>query len=59
MRSTVSRSQTFFKRAIANPITCSRDDGQTLVAYGIFSAGYGLSWFLGSALMGILDARGC
>ncbi|NMG22323.1 MFS transporter [Brasilonema bromeliae] len=23
-------------------------------AYGIFSAGYGLSWFLGSALMGIL-----
>ncbi len=25
----------------------------------IFSAGYGLSWFLGSALMGILDDRGC
>lgn len=23
-------------------------------AYGIFSTGYGLSWFLGSALMGIL-----
>ncbi|MGI8503389.1 MAG: MFS transporter [Hassallia sp.] len=26
-------------------------------AYGIFSAGYGLSWFLGSALMGILYDR--
>ena len=23
-------------------------------AYGIFNAGFGLSWFLGSALMGIL-----
>ncbi|MBN3906989.1 MAG: hypothetical protein HWQ35_10645 [Nostoc sp. NMS1] len=26
-------------------------------AYGIFSTGYGLSWFLGSALMGILYDR--
>ena len=23
-------------------------------AYGIFNAGYGVSWFLGSALMGLL-----
>jgi MFS family permease len=26
-------------------------------AYGIFSTGYGLAWFLGSALMGILYDR--
>ena len=26
-------------------------------AYGTFSAGYGLSWFLGSTLMGILYDR--
>jgi MFS family permease len=26
-------------------------------AYGIFSTGYGLSWFLGSAFMGILYDR--
>jgi hypothetical protein len=23
-------------------------------AYGLFTAGYGVSWFLGSALMGVL-----
>ncbi len=26
-------------------------------AYGLFTAGYGVSWFLGSALMGILYDR--
>lgn len=42
--------ESVLKAAIANIVPKSK----RATAYGIFSTGYGLSWFLGSALMGVL-----
>jgi MFS family permease len=42
--------ESVLKAAIAGMVPKSK----RATAYGIFSTGYGLSWFLGSALMGIL-----
>ena len=38
------------RAAVANMVSAERRG----TAYGIFNAGYGVSWFVGSALMGIL-----
>ena len=38
------------RAAIAEMVPASRRGA----AYGVFNAGYGVAWFLGSALMGIL-----
>jgi len=42
--------ESIMRAAIANMIPANKRGS----AYGIFNAGYGLSWFLGSALIGIL-----
>ena len=42
--------ESIMRAAIAEMVPASRRAS----AYGIFNAGYGLSWFLGSAVMGIL-----
>ncbi|TAE61668.1 MAG: MFS transporter [Nostocales cyanobacterium] len=42
--------ESVLKAAIANLVPMNK----RATAYGIFSTGYGLSWFLGSALMGFL-----
>lgn len=45
--------ESILKAAIAGMVPINRRAS----AYGIFATGYGLSWFLGSALMGILYDR--
>ncbi|MEH1791854.1 MFS transporter [Nostoc sp.] len=45
--------ESILKAAIAGMVPKNK----RATAYGIFSTGYGLSWFLGSALMGILYDR--
>ncbi|KAB8333636.1 MFS transporter [Scytonema tolypothrichoides VB-61278] len=45
--------ESIMKAAVAGMVSIDKRAS----AYGIFSAGYGLSWFLGSALMGILYDR--
>jgi len=42
--------ESIMRAAIANMIPIERRAS----AYGVFNAGYGIFWFLGSALMGIL-----
>jgi MFS-type transporter involved in bile tolerance (Atg22 family) len=41
--------ESIMRAAIANMIPANKRGS----AYGVFNAGYGLFWFLGSALMGI------
>jgi MFS family permease len=42
--------ESILRAAVARMVPAARRGS----AYGVFNAGYGLAWFLGSALMGVL-----
>jgi len=46
----IGAQESIMRAAVANMVSAERRG----TAYGIFNAGYGVSWFVGSALMGIL-----
>lgn len=46
----IGAQESIMRAAVANMVGAERRG----TAYGIFNAGYGVSWFVGSALMGIL-----